>query len=180
MRLSFSYRLSDGLLLCQSLGSTGDIRCNLLPLSPRGFQLPTFCAGWCLSIVIFFLSPQEFQLPTFCAGWCSSAVIFLLSPRGLQLLIFRAGWCVSVVQNSGSCDCTSCWSLCLCHTITRPPSPQQSQVPISQAGKCSYTVSWPLSLPQSQLPISHTGKCSFVAAWHLSLPQSQLPISHAG
>ena len=27
------YRLWDGLLLCQSLGSTGEIRCNLLSLS---------------------------------------------------------------------------------------------------------------------------------------------------
>ena len=75
------YRLSDGLLLCQSLGSTGDIRCNLLFLSPWGFQLPTFRAGWCSSTVIF-LSPWGFQLPTFRAGWCSSSVIFFLSPRG--------------------------------------------------------------------------------------------------
>ena len=71
----------DGLLLCQSLGSTGDICCNLLSLSPRGFQLPTFRAGWCSSALIF-LSPQGFQLPTFRAGWCSSAVIFFLSPQG--------------------------------------------------------------------------------------------------
>ena len=66
------YRLSDGLLLCQSLGTTGDIHCNLLSLSPRGFQLPTFCAGWCSSAVIF-LSPWGFQLPTFRAGWFSTA-----------------------------------------------------------------------------------------------------------
>ena len=103
------YRLSDGLLLCQSLGSTGDIRCNL-SLSPRGFQLPTFRAGWfstanlsCWLVLIrcnlsltsgvsaaillvhgyfsavIFLSPQGFQLPFFCIHEYFSASCSLAS-----------------------------------------------------------------------------------------------------
>ena len=64
------------------------IRCNLL--SPRGFQLPTFRAGWFSSAVMFFLSPWGFKLPTFRAGWCSSAVIFyLFFSRGFQLPFFH-------------------------------------------------------------------------------------------
>ena len=60
------------------------IRCNLLSLS-SGFQLSTFCAGWCLSAAIFFLSPQEIQLPFFRVHWYFCAVIFFLSPQGFQL-----------------------------------------------------------------------------------------------
>ena len=69
--------------------------CNalILLLSPRGFQLPTFHAGWCSSVVILFLSPRGFQLPVY----LSSAVTSFLSPRGLQLPTFHAGWCSTVV-----------------------------------------------------------------------------------
>ena len=89
-------------------------------LSPQGFQLPTFCAGWCSSAissfsflgvqlptfragwfssaVIFFLSPRGFQLPSFHACWCSSTVIFFLSPRGFQLLLFRVHGYFSAVR----------------------------------------------------------------------------------
>ena len=57
------------------------IRCNLHSL---GFQLSTFCAGWCSSALISFLSLQGFQLPTFCAGWCSSVISSFSLLRGFN------------------------------------------------------------------------------------------------
>ena len=39
-----------------------------------------FCTLYC-NTLISILSPEGFQLPTFHAGWCSSAVLLFLSPR---------------------------------------------------------------------------------------------------
>ena len=39
-----------------------------------------FCTLYC-NTLISVLSPEGFQLPTFHAGWCSSAVLLFLSPR---------------------------------------------------------------------------------------------------
>ena len=64
-------------------------------LSPWGFQLSTFHAGWGSFVVIFFLSLRGFQLPTFHAGWFSTAnlscwlvLIHFLSPWRFQLPFF--------------------------------------------------------------------------------------------
>ena len=94
MRLSFSYRLSDGLLLCQSLGSTGDIRCSL-SLSPRGFQLPTFCAGWFSTanlscwLVLIGCSKHKLLIPvslSHCNRTSLSSAILSLSCQSLTLV----------------------------------------------------------------------------------------------
>ena len=69
-------------------------------LSPRGFQVPTFCAGWCSSAVIFLLSFRGFTCQPFVpVAWCSSTVIFLLSLRGFQLPFFHVHGYFSAVLN---------------------------------------------------------------------------------
>ena len=56
--------------------------CTLISiLSPRGFQLPTICVGWCFSAVMLF--HLGFQLLTLRAGWFLSAVNYLQSLLGV-------------------------------------------------------------------------------------------------
>ena len=49
------------------------IRCNLLSLS-SGLSTANVLCWLVLISYIFFLFPRGFQLPTFWAGWCSSAI----------------------------------------------------------------------------------------------------------
>ena len=46
-----------------------------------GSQAVVLCTLYC-NTLIAILSPQGFELPTFYAGWCSSAVTFFLTPQG--------------------------------------------------------------------------------------------------